>query len=119
MQALCETVATTWLFLSNRLFWPVGITGAIFCILNLFMVGAPILSTLRGKYSSPVCIPFAGASLLTLWALGTHKPWWVIPLVWCCDAGTVLVLVSIPLLIRHSWKTSSYTNPNKFNKKGE
>ena len=99
--------------------WPLGpgtspqaaaITGAIFCVLNLFMVGGPILATkLRGKYSSPACIPFAGPFLLTLWVLSTHKPWWAIPLVWCCDAGSILVFVSIPVLISHWWKTSSHT----------
>ncbi|HVH72436.1 MAG TPA: hypothetical protein VNB49_15185, partial [Candidatus Dormibacteraeota bacterium] len=74
------------------------------------MVGGPILGTkLRGKYSSPACIPFGGPFLLTLWVRATHKPWWAIPLVWCCDAGTILVLVSIPVEISLYRKTSSHT----------
>lgn len=90
--------------------WAVGVTSAIFCVLNLFMVGGPILATrLHGKYSSPACLPFAGPFLLTLWVRATHRPWWAIPLVWCCDAGTILVLVSIPVLASHWWKTSSHT----------
>jgi hypothetical protein len=110
VQTLDKIVANIWPFDPSTPPQALGITGAILCVLNLFMVGGPILaSKLRGKHSSPACIPFGGPLLLTLWARATHKPWWAIPLVWCCDAGTILVLVSIPMLISHCRKTSSHT----------
>jgi len=87
------------------------ITGAIFIAFNLFAVGGPLLAwKLYGKRSSPACLPFAGPFLLTMWALHTHKPWWVIPLVWVGDAGTVLVVVSLPKLFSSMWQTSSSTS---------
>jgi hypothetical protein len=90
--------------------WPYLIVGAILLALNLLTVGASVMSwELHGKRSSPAFIPFGGPIVLTRWVLSTHRPWWAIPLVWCCDAGTIACLVSVPTVFSCWWQTCSYT----------
>ena len=90
--------------------WVLMIVGAIILALNLLTVGGPLLAwKLRGKRSSPVCIPFAGPIVLTTWVVTTHRPWWAIPLVWCCDLGTIICLVAVPTLFKYWWQTCSFT----------
>jgi hypothetical protein len=86
------------------------ILGVFFLALNLLSVGASFLAwKLHGKHSPPAVIPFAGPIVLTMWVVNTHKPWWAIPLVWCCDAGTIVCLIAAPRLFSDWWQTSSYT----------
>jgi hypothetical protein len=90
--------------------WPVLIVGVILLVLNLLTVGAAVMAWKRhGKHSSPAYIPFGGPIVLTIWVLSTHRPWWAIPLVWCCDAGTIAFLIAAPRLFSDWWRTCSYT----------
>jgi len=56
------------------------------------------------KHSSAIYIPFIGPVLLTIWVCGAEKPWWLIPIVWICDIGTVSFIYVIPRLISDWWK---------------
>jgi hypothetical protein len=98
------------LTIAAAIFWPLLIVGALFLVINLLAVGGPYLAwKLHGKRSSPACIPFVGPIVLTMWVLDTHRPWWVIPLVWCCDLGTIICLVAAPGLFSQFWQTSAFT----------
>ena len=57
--------------------WDLLIVGAMILTLNLLNVGGPQLAwKLRGKHSSPVCVPFVSPIALTAWALRKYFGFW-------------------------------------------
>jgi hypothetical protein len=86
------------------------VTGLLFPLISLLTgIAALIDRWTRKKNSSPVFIPFIGPVLLTTWVVLSHYPWWVVPLVWMGDIGTVAFLILSPKLISEWWDTCSYT----------
>lgn len=58
---------------------------------------------------SPLFVPFLGPLSLTLAILLNDLSLWLIPIAWVTDLGTLVVLWSLPAIIRQEWKTSRYT----------
>jgi hypothetical protein len=86
------------------------ITGLLFPLISLLTGIAALMDRWkRKKNSSPVFIPFIGPVLLTTWVVLSHYPWWVIPIVWMGDIGTVGFLMLSPKIISEWWDTCSYT----------
>jgi hypothetical protein len=85
-------------------------TGLVFPVIALLTgIAAGIDRWKRNKHSSPVFIPFIGPVFLTTWVVLSHHPWWLIPLVWLGDIGTVNVILLSPKLISQWWDTCSHT----------
>lgn len=58
---------------------------------------------------SPLLVPLLGPLLLTLAILLNSWPWWLIPIAWMTDLGTLVLLWFLPTILREEWKTSRYT----------
>ncbi len=58
---------------------------------------------------SPLFVPFVGPLSLTLAILLNDFPWWLVPIVWTTDLGTLVVMWCLPAIIRQEWKTSRFT----------
>jgi hypothetical protein len=86
------------------------VAGLLFPLISLLTgIAALIDRWKRKKNSSPVFIPFLGPALLTTWVVLSHYPWWLIPVVWVSDIGTVGFLILSPKLISQWWDTCSHT----------
>lgn len=91
------------------------VTGLLFPVISLLTgICAWIDRWKRNKYSSPVFIPFIGPIFLTTWVVLSHHPWWLVPLVWVGDIGTMAFLLLSPKLISQWWDTCSYTRVLSF-----
>jgi hypothetical protein len=58
---------------------------------------------------SPLFVPFVGPLSLTLAILLNDFPWWLVPIVWTTDLGTLVVMWCLPAIIRQEWKISRFT----------
>jgi hypothetical protein len=64
----------------------------------------------HGGKASAVYIPLLGPVFLTTWIVLDGRPSsWLIPAVWICDLGTVVILIHTPGLLREWWQTSRFT----------
>lgn len=86
------------------------VAGLLFPVLSLLTGIASLIDRWkREKHSSPVFIPVIGPALLTAWVVLSHYPFWLIPVVWVGDIGTMAFLIISPRLISEWWDTCSYT----------
>lgn len=86
------------------------IAGLIFPVVSLLSgIGSLVYQWRHKKHSSPVFIPLIGPVLLTSWVISTHKPLWIIAMVWVADIGTLAFLAASPQLLRDWWHTCSFT----------
>ena len=94
----------------------------IFLTIVLILIGLffPIVSALSGllywkrgvgwrEGPSPIFIPLFGPSFLTFAIFWNNWPWWLIPIAWMTDLGTLALLWYLPSIIRQEWKTSRFT----------
>ncbi|MEQ1841826.1 MAG: hypothetical protein ABL994_15585, partial [Verrucomicrobiales bacterium] len=58
---------------------------------------------------SPILVPLLGPLSLTLAIYWNGWPWWLIPIAWMTDLGTLVLLWYLPAIIREEWKTSRFT----------
>lgn len=58
---------------------------------------------------SPIFVPFLGPVSLTLAINWNGWPWWLIPIAWMTDLGTLVVLWYLPAIVREEWKISRFT----------
>ncbi len=89
-------------------------------VLVVFGVFIQLLSALTGlicwrrpkglsESFSPLLVPLLGPLLLTLAIHLNGWPWWLIPIAWLTDLGTLVLLWFLPSIIRQAWKTSRFT----------
>lgn len=58
---------------------------------------------------SPIFIPIFGPLFLTLAIHLNSWPWWLIPIAWMTDLGTLVLFSFLPTILREEWKTSRFT----------
>jgi len=86
------------------------VVGLLFPVISLLTGIASLIERWkRKKHSSPVFIPVIGPALLTAWVVLSHYPFWLVPVVWVGDIGTMAFLIMSPRLISEWWDTCFYT----------
>jgi hypothetical protein len=86
------------------------VAGLLFPAVSFLTAIASLYSRWRyRKYSSPIFIPFVGPVLLTIWALTSQAPGWLIPIVWIGDIGTMAFVIASPRLLSEWWDTCPLT----------
>ena len=93
----------------------------IFTVVLVFLgLFFPIVSALTGllcwkrgagwsESPSPIFVPFFGPVCLILAIYWNNWPWWLIPIAWMTDLGTLVLLWYLPRIIMEEWKTSRFT----------
>jgi hypothetical protein len=84
--------------------------GILFPALSLItLVAARWTSWRTGRNVSAVLIPFIGPILLTSAVLLEDWSYWLIPVFWAGDLGTIAFLIALPQLFSEWWQTSRFT----------
>jgi hypothetical protein len=82
--------------------------GLLFPVISFLSIIASVSCSTREHCVSPVVIPLIGPLLLSSWVIvGYHPSWWI-PIIWICDLGTAIFLITAPSIIREWWATSKY-----------
>ncbi len=86
------------------------VAGLFFPVISWVTVVLSVFSRWKSdRHASPIFIPLIGPLLLTCWIFGENYSYWLIPVVWMSDIGTVAFIAVLPWLIGEYWNTSRFT----------